>query len=238
MAISRELGHRSRTRTWSSRPTSSRSATSQGPRRGRRLRPGERLEYGSRSIPPPAQIDPVPVTSRRVYTNLPYSIAAEPDASSPAYFLCRRHNWSADCHLMRATHDPRTIRYAAFGGGDLAPMRLDGPISAPRHPARAHPRVHDEARSDQTYVDAKVVSVGTRRTPSPRPPRRAVCPTYQRVDRRHRRHDGHRHRRDRVPDLPDGDATSSARPARRSSRSTRCRRTPEHPRHDGRPLRD
>jgi hypothetical protein len=43
----------------------------------------------------------------------------------PPYFVCRRKNWSADCHLMQATVPEGTSVYLAFGGGDIVPMRLD-----------------------------------------------------------------------------------------------------------------
>ncbi len=49
-----------------------------------------------------------------------------PPVPSP-YFVCRRKNWSADCHLMQATVPLGTSIYLAFGGGDIVPMRLDTP---------------------------------------------------------------------------------------------------------------
>ena len=55
----------------------------------------------------------------------PYSIRQS--ATPPPYFVCRRKNWSADCHLMQATVPLGTSIYLAFGGGDIIPMRLDTP---------------------------------------------------------------------------------------------------------------
>jgi hypothetical protein len=51
----------------------------------------------------------------------------EPSAPLP-YFVCRRRNWSADCHLMQATNPPGTSVYLAFGAGDIVPLRLDVPV--------------------------------------------------------------------------------------------------------------
>jgi hypothetical protein len=47
----------------------------------------------------------------------------------PPYFVCRRRNWSADCHLMQAMVPEGTSIYLAFGGGDIIPMRLDTPAT-------------------------------------------------------------------------------------------------------------
>ena len=70
-----------------------------------------------------AQLD-IPTKSETLnLNNLTFVIPPVP----PRYFVCRRENWSAACHLMQATIPDNTSIYLAFGGGDIIPMRLDTP---------------------------------------------------------------------------------------------------------------
>ncbi len=79
-------------------------------------------------------------------------------ASPPAYFVCRRENWNADCHLMQATNPEGTSIYLAFGGGDLVPFRLDDTVTVDkRQPAHMYEFTYTFA--DQQYDSAQTISV-------------------------------------------------------------------------------
>ena len=82
-----------------------------------------------------------------IFTNLPYSLARDAPPSllnrtPTAYFACRRKNWSADCHLMQATHDLGSAAYLAFGAGDLVPLRLDASFQVDKRAAGAPLQAH------------------------------------------------------------------------------------------------
>ena len=79
----------------------------------------------------------------------------------PAYFICRRQNWIADCHLMQATHPAGKSRYLAFGAGDLVPMRLDAGVSVDKRlPDHMFKLTYTFA--DQNYDSAKTITVANR----------------------------------------------------------------------------
>ncbi|HVH76575.1 MAG TPA: hypothetical protein VM755_16790 [Stellaceae bacterium] len=86
------------------------------------------------------------------------SIIFRPPPTPPAYFVCRRRNWSADCHLMQATHPTGKSVYLAFGGGDLVPFRLDAAFDVDKR-LPAHLYKLSYTFSDQTYDAAKTVTV-------------------------------------------------------------------------------
>ena len=88
-------------------------------------------------------------TSRIVYGVLP---------APPAYFVCRRQNWSADCHLMQATQPAGKSIYLAFGGGDLVPFRLDAKFTVDKRPP-AHLYKLTYTFADQKYDSARAFSV-------------------------------------------------------------------------------
>ncbi len=76
----------------------------------------------------------------------------------PAYFVCRRLNWDADCHLMQATNPTGTSVYLAFGGGDIVPFRLDGGVDIDKRlPAHMYELTYNFA--DQQYENAQTISV-------------------------------------------------------------------------------
>ncbi|MBS1854108.1 MAG: hypothetical protein JST11_01990 [Acidobacteria bacterium] len=76
----------------------------------------------------------------------------------PAYFVCRRQNWSADCHLMQATQPAGKSIYLAFGGGDIVPFRLDADFTVDkRSPSHLYKLTYTFA--DQKYDSAKTISV-------------------------------------------------------------------------------
>ena len=83
-----------------------------------------------------------------------YTVPSTP----PAYFVCRRQNWSADSHLMQATHPDGTARYLAFGAGDIVPFRLDAPFETDKR-LPAHMNRLTYTFADQTYDAAKTISV-------------------------------------------------------------------------------
>jgi hypothetical protein len=98
-----------------------------------------------------------------VFTNVPYSLRTDTATLAyyrvpTTYFACRRRNWSADCHLMQATHVAGSAAYLAFGAGDLVPMRLDTPFSVDKRPP-AHLYKLTYTFSDRQYDQAKTISV-------------------------------------------------------------------------------
>jgi len=100
------------------------------------------------------------------FTNLPYSLARDAPPSllnrtPTAYFACRRKNWSADCHLMQATHDLGSAAYLAFGAGDLVPLRLDASFQVDKRPP-AHLYKLTYTFSDRQYDSAKTISVANK----------------------------------------------------------------------------
>ncbi len=85
-------------------------------------------------------------------------IVYHPLPAPPAYFVCRRKNWSADCHLMQSTHATRSAAYMAFGGGDLVPFQLDADFDVDkRQPAHMFKLTYTFA--DRQYESAKTFSV-------------------------------------------------------------------------------
>ena len=87
------------------------------------------------------------------------SIVYKRSRTPPEYFICRRLNWSADCHLMQATHPAGMSIYLAFGAGDIVPFRLDIPFTPNKQlPAHMHKLTYSFA--DQKYDEAKAISVG------------------------------------------------------------------------------
>jgi hypothetical protein len=91
----------------------------------------------------------------------PSLIAYNPFATPPAYFICRRKNWSADCHLMQATQPAGKSIYLAFGGGDLVPFRLDNGVTVDkRQPAHMYKLTY--TFSDKQYDSAKTISIGNK----------------------------------------------------------------------------
>ena len=81
-----------------------------------------------------------------------------PPPTPPAYFICRRQNWDADCHLMQATHPAGKAIYMAFGGGDLVPFRLDASVNVDKRlPDHMYKLTYTFA--DHHYDSAKTVSV-------------------------------------------------------------------------------
>ena len=86
------------------------------------------------------------------------SIAFLPAPTPPAYFVCRRQNWNADCHLMQATRPAGKSIYLAFGGGDLVPFRLDAAFTVDKRlPAHMYKLTYTFA--DQQYDSAQTISV-------------------------------------------------------------------------------
>lgn len=82
-------------------------------------------------------------------------------AVPPRYFVCRRKNWNADCHLMQATNPAGSAVYLAFGGGDLIPFRLDASFDVDKRlPAHMYKLTHTFA--DRTYESAKPISIGNK----------------------------------------------------------------------------
>ena len=74
------------------------------------------------------------------------------------YFVCRRQNWSADCHLMQATQPANTSVYLAFGAGDLVPFRLDAAFEADKR-LPSHMNKLTYTFADRKYDSAKTISV-------------------------------------------------------------------------------
>ena len=99
-----------------------------------------------------------------VVTNVPYELASAPATEGiaftapPVFFTCRRENWNAECLLMNATHAAGSAFYAAYGGGDLVPMRLDGPVLVDKR-SPAHLFSFTYTFTDREYADAKVISI-------------------------------------------------------------------------------
>ncbi len=106
-----------------------------------------------------------------LFTNIPYSIRHQLPAVGQGlaletgvnrlptpYFACRRKNWSADTHLMQATHTPGSAAYLAFGAGDLIPLRLDAQFTVDKRPP-AHLYKLTYTLSDRHYDNAKTISV-------------------------------------------------------------------------------
>ncbi len=102
-----------------------------------------------------------------VCTNLPYfavgagsGLAAGTVAAYylPVSFACRRRNWSATCTLMVATRPENTHLWLAFGGGDLAPMRLDTDFNVDTS-LPAHMYNLTSGFSVRQYVAAQTISV-------------------------------------------------------------------------------
>ena len=131
----------------------------------------------------------------------------------PAYFVCRRQNWNADCHLMQATHPTGTSIYLAFGAGDLVPFRLDTPFNVDKR-LPAHMNKLTYTFADQQY-DSAQNHLGRQQAVFRRrhhPGRRHAV--HQLLDQRHR---GHRRSPDRLEPaaaVSRRSATSSARQAR------------------------
>ncbi len=113
---------------------------------------------------PPNQL---PESQSVVFTNLPYSLAEQQFTAGIAnrlpipFFACRRKNWSAECNIMRATHQPGSAAYMAFGAGDIAPLRLDSSFSVDkRSPAHLYKLTY--TFTDRQYNSAKTISVANK----------------------------------------------------------------------------
>jgi hypothetical protein len=88
----------------------------------------------------------------------PSLITYDPFTLPPAYFVCRRKNWSADCHLMQATQPLGKSVYLAFGAGDIVPFRLGADFTIDkRFPAHMYKLSYTFA--DQQYDSAKAITV-------------------------------------------------------------------------------
>ena len=94
------------------------------------------------------------------------SIIFKPPPSPPPYFVCRRQNWNADCHLMQATVPTGTSVYLAFGAGDIVPLRLDKEVVIDKR-LPAHMNQLTSLFTNVAYDAAKTISVAN-------PLRRAV----------------------------------------------------------------
>jgi hypothetical protein len=82
----------------------------------------------------------------------------QPPAPLP-FFVCRRQNWSAECMLMQATQLEGSSVFLAFGGGDLIPIRLDGPFTVDnRQPAYLYKLT--KTFSDRDYDSVRTLSIG------------------------------------------------------------------------------
>jgi hypothetical protein len=89
----------------------------------------------------------------------PFPIHFHPIPSTPPpYFVCRRQNWSADCHLMQATNPAGTSIYMAFGAGDLVPMRLDVTFTVD-NPLPAYASLFTHTKPDLQYDSAQAFSI-------------------------------------------------------------------------------
>ena len=87
------------------------------------------------------------------------SILFHQPPTPPPYFVCRRENWSADCHLMQATVPAGTSVYLAFGAGDIVPFRLDKEVVIDKRlPTHLNKLTYTFA--DRTYDSVQTVSVG------------------------------------------------------------------------------
>lgn len=86
------------------------------------------------------------------------SIIYNPFRVPPSYFVCRRQNWNADCHLMQATQPAGKSVYLAFGGGDLVPFRLDAPFTIDKRQP-AHMNMLSYSFADKQYDNAQTISV-------------------------------------------------------------------------------
>jgi len=114
----------------------------------------------------PYPLESTLVSSSAIFTNLPYSLGGDLPAAlvyrTPTpYFACRRKNWSADCHLMQATHDLGSAVYLAFGAGDLIPLRLDAAFQVDKRPP-AHLYKLTYTFTDRPYDSAKTISVANK----------------------------------------------------------------------------
>ena len=81
----------------------------------------------------------------------------QPPAPLP-YFVCRRRNWNAGCHLMQATVPPGTHVYLAFGAGDIVPLRLDAPVVVDKR-LPSHMNQLSSAITSSAYDAAATISV-------------------------------------------------------------------------------
>ena len=114
----------------------------------------------------PYPIEKTLYSATAIFTNLPYSLARPPVAVLAArmptpYFACRRKNWSADCHLMQATHVPDSAAYLAFGAGDLIPLRVEAAFEVDKR-SPAHLYKFTYTFSDRQYNSAKTVSIANK----------------------------------------------------------------------------
>lgn len=94
-------------------------------------------------------------------TSIPLSSISyiTPVTPSP-YFICRRKNWRAECHLMQATNSSGSAAYLAFGAGDIVPFRLNSPTPIAidkRQPA--YNRELTFTFPDKQYKSAKTISI-------------------------------------------------------------------------------
>jgi hypothetical protein len=114
----------------------------------------------------PFPVEETLVSETAIFTNLPYSLtggvpATRANRLPTPYFPCRRKNWSADCHLMQATHEIGSAAYLAFGAGDLIPLRLDASFRVDKRPP-SHLYRLTYTFSDRPYEAAKTISVANK----------------------------------------------------------------------------
>ena len=79
---------------------------------------------------------------------------------APPYFVCRRQNWNASCHLMQATHTTGSALYTAYGAGDIIPFKLDPelPVGIDKKPP-SHMFQLTQTITDRLYISVKNFSV-------------------------------------------------------------------------------
>ncbi len=114
----------------------------------------------------PYPLDSTLTSQTAIFTNLPYSLGGNSAATlfkrlPTPYFACRRKNWSADCHLMQASHALGSAAYMAFGAGDLIPLRLEAPFNVDKR-SPSHLYKFTYTFSDRQYDSAKTISIANK----------------------------------------------------------------------------
>ena len=94
----------------------------------------------------------------RLATFNPGGIIFRPFTTPPTYFVCRRKNWKADCHLMQATQPAGLSVFLAFGGGDIVPFRLDAEFRIDQR-SPAHLYQFTTTFTDRQYESVKTISI-------------------------------------------------------------------------------
>jgi hypothetical protein len=121
------------------------------------------IDLGSLLSATTSRLNKAQVRSDAVVTEFgfdPLPINWIPPKYAPPYFVCRRQNWNADCHLMQATHTSGSALYVAYGGGDIVPFKLDPelPIGINKKQP-AHMFQLTETITDRPYISVKNFSV-------------------------------------------------------------------------------